>query len=239
MKGLRRLGIGLVVAGFVGFFALQYGNELFIALEGDEKSQSIGTPSNGSMIAGKRMPTQGDNFQAYSKLGALLGRNAMHHAVRDLLLAAYAQLAKSHPDTIFVYGESAWPWGGSFRPHRTHKNGLSVDFMVPVRDSLKTSVPLPCPVHLKFGYGIEFDNLGKWRDLTIDFEALALHLQALQHLAPKYGLRIGRVIFDPQLQPKLLGTIPGRKVRRSLTFSKNQAWVRHDEHYHIDFELVK
>ena len=84
----------------------------------------------------------------------------------------------------FVYGETGWAGGGRFKPHRTHQNGTSVDFMVPVRNDAGASVPLPRGYGDRYGYDLEFDASG--------------------HL---------------------------------LTFMAAKPWIRHDEHYHVDFAV--
>ena len=228
----------LLLLVLLGFIALKYGNTIYIFFESDEPSQSIGTPANGSLINGKRLPTRGENFICYSYLGALLGRNSIHHKVRDTVIQTYGRLAKEYPDTTFVYGETGWPGGGSFRPHRTHQNGLSVDFMVPVVNTKGQSVPLPGSVFNKFGYGIEFDHQGVYREYRIDFEAMAAHIDTLINTAQKNGLRISRIIFAPDLQEHLFDTKAGKLIYGRVPFSKNPSWVRHDDHYHIDFEIM-
>ena len=50
------------------------------------------------------------------------------------------------------------------------------------------------------------------------------------------GHGLWRVIFDPQLQPLLFDTEIGRLLKKNnITFSKKRSWVRHDDHYHVDF----
>jgi penicillin-insensitive murein endopeptidase len=214
-----------------------YGNDVFIMFENDRPSKSIGTPAKGELVNGKRLPTKGPNFRACSHLVALLGRNSVHDKVRDAVVEAYAAMNEKHPDKIFVYGETGWPRGGSFPPHKTHQNGTSVDFMVPILDRDQESVPLPASVFNKFGYGIEFDDSGATEDFKIDFEAMAAHIFELRAAAINNGLEIERIIFDPELQPKLFETQPGKKIRGQIRFSTKQSWVRHDEHYHVDFRL--
>lgn len=141
------------------------------------------------------------------------------------------------PDKLFVYGETGWPAGGRFQPHRTHQNGLSVDFMVPVIDKTGKSIRLPTSPFNQFGYGIEFDRMGQASELQIDFEAMAEHLYALNLAASQRGSGISLVIFDPVLMPKLFQTARGAYLKRTLPFIKGPAWVRHDEHYHIDFAV--
>jgi penicillin-insensitive murein endopeptidase len=67
---------------------------------------------------------------------------------------------------------------------------------------------------------------------------MALHLLALDQAARAHGIRIRRVIFDMALHSKLGATGSGAQVLRRLTFNRQQAWVRHDEHYHVDFEVA-
>jgi penicillin-insensitive murein endopeptidase len=212
-----------------------FGNSVFIALESDAPSRSVGTPSWGTLENGKRLPTFGVNFLAYSRICTLLGRNSVHSVIRDVVLEAYTNLEETDPELIFVYGETGWPSGGSFPPHITHKNGLSVDFMVPVRDGHGNSVPLPTSIWTHFGYDLEFDANGSLGDLQIDFEAIAKHLDALHQAASAHGLWIDIVILTPEFLPLLWNTPTGRSLQGKFPFWRKPAKVRHDEHYHINF----
>lgn len=228
-----------LVAGLVvlGGLVVAIGNTVAIAFESHTPSQSFGTVAAGHLLNGKRLPSGGANFETYSRLGSLLGRTCVHGQVRAAVLDAYRELAEERPDLHFVYGETGWCSGGRFRPHRTHTNGLSVDFMVPVRDRAGRPADLPTWPWLKFGYGIEFDTAGHWRDLTVDFDALAAHLSALQSAAARHGLVIERVIVAPEFQARLLGTARAAEIKR-LPFMQGRPWVRHDEHYHVDFSVL-
>lgn len=220
-----------MVAAGVGIYA---GNDLFRLLESDEPSRSIGVPAAGRLEHGKRLPSRGPGFRTYSRLGSLLGRTSVHSAVRATVLDAYADVHETRPDLRLVYGETGWPHGGRIRPHRTHQNGMSVDFLVPVRRAGAVA-ELPTRPWQKFGYGIEFDESGRAGELRIDFEAMALHLERLQAAGVAHGLGIERVIFAPELQPELFATRAGRRLRNMVPFSPRPAWIRHDEHYHVDF----
>jgi penicillin-insensitive murein endopeptidase len=149
------------------------------------------------------------------------------------VLDAYDRSHRLRPELRFVYGETGWPRGGRIRPHRTHQNGMSVDFMVPVRRAGRVT-ELPTWPWQKFGYGIEFDESGTDGALRIDFEAMAFHLLQLHAAAKSHELVIDRVIFATDLQPELFATASGRRIRNVLPFS-GRAWIRHDEHYHVDF----
>ncbi|HET9483940.1 MAG TPA: hypothetical protein VFO79_08285, partial [Xanthomonadales bacterium] len=100
------------------------------------------------------------------------------------------------------------------------------------------SVPLPRNALNRYGYDVEFDARGRHEDYTIDFAAIAEHLHALHGAARANGIGIARVIFDVPLQKPLFATPRGAWLRRNVTFSRKAAWVRHDEHYHVDFAVA-
>ncbi len=226
----------LLVTGTIALLlalAIYFGNDIARAFESDAPSLSYGIPDSGSMEHGKRLPSSGPNFRAYSRIGAALGRNSVNGKVRDVVLEAYNQLARTRPELRFIYGETGWPSGGEFSPHPSHQNGMSVDFMVPVRKNGQIAT-LPTTPWKKFGYAIEFDSTGKAEDLSIDFEAIALHLAALDEAATAHGLTISRVILAPEYVP-LVEKVPGawRLIDRLPWF--DGAPLRYDDHYQVDF----
>lgn len=200
-------------------------------------STCYGTTSNGRLEDGVKLPIEGRNFVSYSTTAALLGRTYVHSRVREIILAAYEWLEKETPGKVYKYAETGLKEGGSFKPHKTHRNGLSVDFMVPVLDDKGTPVHLPTNPFNKFGYSIEFDKTGTYDKLRIDFEAMAAHIVALHKSARKRDLDLWRVIFDPGLQPYLMRTQYGDYLKANIRFSTKPSWVRHDEHYHVDFAV--
>ena len=208
---------------------------LATSASGGVESTCYGTASHGRLEEGVQIPESGPNFSPYSSLGVALGRTYVHSKVAATMEAAYKSLAVSVPDKVFVYGESGWREGGRIRPHRTHQNGLAVDFMVPVLDSAGKSIPLPTGVTNKFGYAIEFDKQAKYEALTIDFEAIAEHLYALDQAAKANGTAISRVIFEKAYIPRLYETKRGGFVKERISFMEGEPWIRHDEHYHVDF----
>lgn len=204
---------------------------------GAAKSVCRGTPEKGALENGCKLPTAGPNFETYSRLGSSLGRTYVHCTVAETVVSAYDALAHKQPELSFIYGETGWSSGGRFRPHKTHQNGLSVDFFVPVRDRNGKSVALPTDVTNKWGYLIEFDKRGRFGELAIDFEAMAAHILALDKAARSRGIGIRRVIFDPELQPFLRKTKLWSELENKVKFSTGRSWVRHDEHYHVDFAV--
>ena len=201
------------------------------------ESTCYGTSSNGKIDGAVRLPSSGANFSAYSDVGVTLGRTYVHTQVLEIIVATYRELEQTLPETKFVYGETGWKNGGAFKPHRTHQNGSSVDFFVPVRNGIGDSVKLPTNIANKFGYGVEFNSHAKFRDYAIDFEAIAEHLYVLDIAAKKHKAPIKLVIFDPAFLPKLFATKRGEYLKSNVKFMQTKAWVRHDEHYHVDFSI--
>jgi penicillin-insensitive murein DD-endopeptidase len=205
------------------------------------ESTCYGTVSNGRLEDGVALPQSGNNFQTYSKLAQSLDRTYAHSKVVKIIQQSYAALEKSAPKKQFVYGEVGAAEGGPFKPHRTHQNGLSVDFFVPVLNRKGESVPLPTSPLTRYGYDLEFDkngalNAGTADELRIDFDALAEHIYQLDIATKANHSGIRLVILDPRYHAKLWATPRGPQIKH-LSFMKKNAWVRHDEHYHIDFAV--
>lgn len=204
-------------------------------LAGAQQSRCYGTTSSGRLEGGVQLPVSGRNYEGYSRIARLAGRTYVHAEVRDIVVSAYEALETTQPGKLFKYAETGFEEGGEFKPHKTHRNGLSVDFMVPVVTAKGQSVQLPTHPFNRFGYNIEFDDQGRYQQYLIDFEALAAHIVALHQQAVARGYELWRVIFDPTLQPSLFDTAYGNYLRAHIQFSSKRSWVRHDEHYHVDF----
>ena len=201
------------------------------------ESQCYGTVSKGRIEDSVKLPSGGSNFSAYSMLGTAIGRTHVHSKVAEVIVTAYAALAAADPSARFVYGETGWPSGGRIRPHRTHQNGLSVDFFVPVRNAAGKSLPLPTSITNRLGYDIEFNAIANYHEYGIDFLAMSEHLYQLHMAAKSKGVGIALVIFDNAFLPQLFSTPHGPYLQQNLPFMKGKPWVRHDEHYHVDFSV--
>jgi penicillin-insensitive murein endopeptidase len=201
------------------------------------QSVCFGITSNGRLEGGVQLPQRGPNFETFSTAAAMAGRTYVHSTVHDIVIDAYRQLESAVPGKRFVYGDTGWSTGGRFKPHRTHQNGLSVDFMVPVLDEKGHSIPLPRSALNRFGYDMEFDAAGRLGAVRIDFDAIAEHVHQLDIAARKRGVAIERVILDPQYLPKVWVAPRGEELRRRVRFVDKPVWWRHDEHYHVDFAV--
>ncbi len=207
------------------------------ASRAEPESTCFGTTSEGRLETGWRLPTSGPNYTAYSTIGVLAGRTSVHSRVHRVLLSAYAALAESSPRTVFMYAETGKRKGGPFPPHKTHQNGLSVDHMVPMRDAGGRSVHLPTSPFNRLGYDIDLDSRGRHGDLALDSLAMTELLYELHRASLAEGVEIWRVIFDPQLQPLLHDSPRWPYLEKHLEFSRRLSWVRHDEHFHVDFRV--
>ena len=232
---MKRWQLVLAAAGALGLSVV--GARWLFADAGGRPSTCFGTPANGSLENGWKLPRSGENFRAYADVGWLAGRTHVHSRVHAVVLESYAKLARERPAHRFVYGETGWETGGEIAPHRTHRNGLSVDFMVPVVDANGKPSELTTNAANKYGYAVELDADGRAEDGSrIDFESLAAHLATVAAVAKQRGVGITKVIFDPKLRKKLASTARWKEIE-TLPFSKKPAWVRHDEHYHVDFSV--
>jgi len=184
------------------------------------------------VMPSERLPISGANFESYCMPCILALRTFGRTEAVAATVEAYQTLEEIRPETRYMYGEVGYPWGGPFPPHRTHREGLSFDFMVPLTDG----DVLPAHAMNRYGYDAEFDETG--RDASgrrIDFGAIGDHLIALEQAAQTQGGRVRRVILAPDLQDDLEAASPG--ILNTITFNTRQAWVRHDDHYHVDFDF--
>ncbi len=234
MSPARRLA-AIGVATGVGWLAAIAGAHARVALDDATPSRSVGTPAEGHLEHGHPIPPRGFGFMTYSHLGAALGRQYVHDSVRDLFVDAFAACARAHPDRRFVVGETGWPHGGSFWPHKSHENGMVVDVFMPLRDAADAAASVPTWPWDEFGYGVDVDEKGKLGDLHIDFDELAALLVELGARAPSFGLKVSRIVVAPEYVPLILATPTGKTMGRlGGLLSRHAAWVRHDEHVHVE-----
>lgn len=199
------------------------------------ESVCYGTTKNGRLENGVKLPSKGKNFISYGVIPVQAGRTYVHSKVKKAVVDAYAFLLKEQPGKVYKYAEIGFKNGGRFKPHKTHRNGLSIDFMVPVINKDGKSVHLPTNPINRYGYNIEFDKKGKYKEYQLDYEALGAHIVALHKTAKNNNIDLWRVIFDPKLQPYLYKTRFGEYIKNNIKIPKKKSWVRHDEHYHVDF----
>jgi penicillin-insensitive murein endopeptidase len=209
----------------------------------DLPSESKGTVSNGELINGKLIPFKGPNYEYFSEESYLAGRAFLNDKVLNTLLASYSNLESTLPNKLFYVMECANAHGGKLAPHRTHQNGTSVDFMMPL---LKDGKPYSGLDTLGVNhYLLGFDTDGIYLDdesISIDFNLVAQHILELQAEAQLNGLSIKKVIINTNLKDELFATPNGKKLKSSgIYVVQNLSTLinsLHDDHYHIDFEVL-
>ncbi len=200
------------------------------------KAVAFGKGKCGSLRGGAPLRCAGKNFESFSDLACVLGRNHLHPLAIGTIEDAYTSLEATRPTRRWQFGDLGWKAGGRLRPHKTHQNGLSADFFVPVVNAKGEPEGVPIEAGDKFGYGVEFDARGVHEGRAIDWIALTDHLLALEEAGAAHRTKIRRIILAPELRKVLLREDP-RAKRFASRFSKRKSWVRHDEHYHIDFDI--
>ncbi len=201
----------------------------------EQASICYGSWENGRLEGGVQLPETGENYIAYGLATVALGRTYVHSAVNAIWIDALEELASSHPEKVFKYAETGLKEGGEFKPHKTHGNGLSMDIMVPMVNEAGESKHLPTHPFNRYGYDVELDSDGRYKNLSLDFDALGALIVALHQSALKHDHNIRRVIFDPRLQPKLFASSHGEYIQQHISIPEKRSWVRHDEHIHVDF----
>lgn len=206
----------------------------------DMPSVSVGSVSNGSLENGKLVPFSGPNFTYFEEGSYTSGRAFLNDKVLTVVLNTYEELETGAPDRQFRIMECSNEHGGKLWPHRTHQNGLSVDFMMPLIQDGEPYYDLDDMGRRH--YFLEFDNDGHYsRDETvmIDFDLVAQHILLLEEDAKEQGLHISKVIINTDLKDELFATPHGRQLRDSDIYIvqslSNMINALHDDHYHIDF----
>ena len=74
--------------------------------------------------------------------------------------------------------------------------------------------------------------------MTIDFGAIVAHLEALERAAARHGLAIYRVLLAPEFHRFIQAAPGGASLLERLPFPPGPVWIRHDEHYHVEFRAA-
>ena len=212
--------------------------------ENSGSSISSGTVSNGSLKNGKLFPFKGPNFIYFDSTSYLNKHAFTHEKGYQAVLDTYHQFETALPGFEFGLMECSNEHGGKIWPHRTHQNGLSIDFMSPllkngVSSTDFNSIGLP-------HYLMDFDENGIYtedRNYSIDFNLIARHLLELDKQAKKNGLKIEKVILKISLKDNLFATEYGKQLKTSgIYFVTNLSDLidsLHDDHYHVDFGIIQ
>ncbi len=211
------------------------------------KSKSSGTVGKGKLENPYLVPWSGKNFRYFSPISYFVFDNGYTHAkVHKTILEAYKTCETTCPNIHFKIMECSDKSGSKLLFHKTHQNGLSVDFMSP---KIKTSRKKQSLLFDQLGlwhYLLEFSNSGQLnfsKNTNIDFETIARHILALDKAARNNGLHIKKIIFRIELKDDFFKTPSGKKVKqKGIYFAQALPnWTNrvHDDHYHVDFEILR
>ena len=93
------------------------------------------TVVNGQLEGTRSLPPRGKGYRTYNYLGSALGRQYAHHKVIETLEDAFSNLHETTGQTFDV-AEIGAKHGGKFLPHFTHREGMSVNIMTPMKKEL-------------------------------------------------------------------------------------------------------
>lgn len=212
----------------------------------DTVSESIGNVSNGSLKHGKLVPYKGRNFMYFDRTSYLEGRAFLNDLALMSMLGMYDSLLTVLPQRYFNVMECSHEHGGKMFPHRTHQNGLSIDFMMPLLKDGKPYYGLDT-IGLEH-YTLEFDDAGRYvKDTTIsiDFDLVARQILILNHFAKQNGLAVFKLIIKIELKEELFATKYGQILKASDIYVVRGLSpiinALHDDHFHIDlgFQYTK
>ncbi len=205
------------------------------------KSISKGTVDNGTLINGKLFPFYGKNFRYFDQESYLANRAFTSDLVKTIILETYDTLYNRHPSKKFYLMELSNKNGGEIKPHITHQNGMSADFMMPKIRNNKSYSGLDSLG--KNHYFLTFDSDGKNvkdTSIHIDFELLAEHIYLLNEVAIRHHSKIEKLIIKITFKDELLQTKYGQLLEKKNVYivRKLSPLVNalHDEHFHVDFK---
>ena len=200
------------------------------------ESISYGSGGCGKLEGGQQLPCEGANFEAFTWFACALGRTYLHPLIADTIAEAYGALRARYPERRWQYGDFSKQHGGPLSPHRTHQNGRAADFFFPVVDEQGAAAQVPINVFNHFGYGLNFRPDGRLGTMTVDWNALADHLLALEAAGKPRGVSIQKILLNHPLQTTFFREAPAVRHLKPR-FNRKAVWSPHNEHYHVVFDI--
>ena len=140
----------------------------------------------------RSLPPRGKGYRTYSYFGSALGRQYAHHKVIETLQDAFANLHETTGQTFDV-AKLAPNTVVNLVPHFTHREGMSVNIMTPMKKGDKPARLSTGPMSL-WGYCWHIDAKSnrqhglKW-DAPPTVTTLGCALQSQSNLRKKWTLR--------------------------------------------------
>jgi penicillin-insensitive murein endopeptidase len=218
---------------------------LLIGSFADAESTCYGTLFDGALNGGVQVTQSGPNFEVMRWKNAR-PRLFLHSGVKKILDDTFAALEVSIPDAKFLIGETGMEHGGTLSGHDTHKNGLSVDLFLPVRDAKDGSrILFINDFRNGYGYKEKFDDINATSEdgrMVIDFEALSEYIYQLNEASKRNGYRIYNVHLTSAFHEKVMAENRGPYIRSNVKLmadppNRENYNGRHDNHIHVNFDI--
>jgi penicillin-insensitive murein endopeptidase len=190
-------------------------------------SRSTGSPSNGRLINGWRLPPVGEGYRSIRQ-----GRGrfyATEKMVKGLVwLGGY--LKGLDPDTPdLAVGDLSQRGGGKISHHASHQNGRDVDLNYFWMDWTGEGIFAEDMVSLRVGKSSNYKNR------KIMFDA-ARNWNLVQGLVSNPHMRVTHIFIDSSLRTALLNFAKSRGVEpatRKKAAALMQHWKNHANHMHV------
>jgi penicillin-insensitive murein endopeptidase len=196
----------------------------------DGTSVSMGKPSGGYLVAGRRLPDQGEGYTTrdiWRTRGVRYGTDELI----DLITAVGRQLARSPGEKLVVADLSTHNGGEARRWHRSHQSGRDVDLVYFMRDAQGKSMEADAMRVFdesglaRDGSGITIDIPRTWelvRSLITSREAIVQWVFMFQPIANKL------------LEHAIAKGEPDMIIARAKLVMKQPGdSARHDDHIHV------
>lgn len=211
-------------------FAAALGGCIELGLIEDGTSISMGRPSGGYLVAGRRLPDKGEGYTTRETWRVRGNRYGTDELI-DLLTAVGRQLAKTPGEKLVVADLSMRAGGEARRWHRSHQSGRDVDLVYFMRDA--QGAPMEADAMRVFdanglardGSGITIDIPRTWqlvRSLITAREAYVQWVFMFQPIANKL-LEHAVAIGEPEAV----------LARARLVMKQPGDSARHDDHIHV------
>lgn len=210
--------------------AAALGGCIELGLIEDGTSISMGRPSGGYLVAGRRLPDKGEGYTTRETWRVRGNRYGTDELI-DLLTAVGRQLAKTPGEKLVVADLSMRGGGEARRWHRSHQSGRDVDLVYFMRDAQGT--PMEADAMRVFdGNGLARDGSG----ITIDIPRTWQLVRSLITAREAYVQWV--FMFQP-IANKLLehavaiGEPEAVLARARLVMKQPGDSARHDDHIHV------
>ena len=196
----------------------------------DGTSVSIGKPSGGYLIAGRRLPDSGDGYttkEVWRTRGVRYGTDELV----DLIIAVGRQLAKTPGERLVVADLSPKSGGEARRWHRSHQTGRDVDLVYFMRDAQGKAMEADA-MRVFDASGVARDGSG----ITIDIPRTWELVRSL--ITSREAIVQWVFMFEPIAQKLIEHAIAKGESeqlisRARLVMKQPNDSARHDDHMHV------